>query len=100
MLKRETRVSDIVARLGGEEFAVLLPETSLEAALPVAERIRSALEARGIAHGETAIHATVSIGVAQSTVTIGDLEALVAAADVALYAAKTGGRNRVAHAPD
>jgi diguanylate cyclase (GGDEF)-like protein len=100
MLKRETRVSDIVARLGGEEFAVLLPETSLEAALPVAERIRSALEALRILYGGMAISVTASIGVAQSTARIGDLEALVAAADAALYAAKIGGRNRVARAPD
>ena len=99
LLKRETRVSDIVARLGGEEFGVLLPETSAEAALPVAERIRHAAEQLVVAHGGHTIRATISIGVAQNSASVDDLDALVAAADAALYAAKAGGRNRVALAP-
>jgi len=100
MLKRETRVSDIVARLGGEEFCVLLPETPAEAAMPVAERIRHEAEQLAVAHGEATIRATISIGVAQISGRIRNLDALVAAADAALYAAKAAGRNRVARAPD
>jgi two-component system, cell cycle response regulator len=98
-LKRETRSSDIVARLGGEEFAVLLPETGGELAFKIAERIRLAVAARAAEFGEAAISVTVSIGLAQTSPTIATMDALIAAADAALYEAKRSGRNRTVAAP-
>ncbi len=93
------RKVDVCARLGGEEFAVLLPEADLETALAVAARLRAALD-RSLqsAPGRVRIPYTVSIGVAM--LAEGDtLTTLMARADAALYAAKAGGRNRVVSAP-
>ena len=98
-LKRETRASDIVARLGGEEFAILLPEASGEVAFNVAERIRLAVAASSVAYGDVEIRVTVSVGLAQTTETLATMEALIAAADAALYEAKRSGRNRTVAAP-
>jgi diguanylate cyclase (GGDEF)-like protein len=98
-LKRETRASDIVARLGGEEFAILLPEASGEVAFNVAERIRLAVAASSVAYGDVEIRVTVSVGLAQTTETLATMEALIAAADAALYQAKRSGRNRTVAAP-
>lgn len=89
------RVPDILARFGGEEFVILLPETDLESALHVAERIRQEVGT----HRDKALPPyTASLGVAVARGRAGeaaDIEALIAAADVALYRAKQGGRNRV-----
>jgi diguanylate cyclase (GGDEF)-like protein len=92
------RSIDTVARLGGEEFAVLLPDTGPDTALLVAERLRSALaRAPEAAAGRIEAGYTVSIGVA--TLDAGEsIEALLSRADAALYAAKAGGRNMVADA--
>jgi diguanylate cyclase (GGDEF)-like protein len=87
---------DLMGRVGGEEFAVLLPETDLEAALPVAERLRQAVEYSCVHLPEGEVCCTVSIGVAQSTPQSElSLETLLKLADDALYAAKKAGRNRV-----
>ena len=91
------RPSDLAARLGGEEFMLLLPATSLEAALHVAEQIREAVEGTVVptASGEPT-SATVSIGAASVTPEPGQLsETLVARADENLYKAKNSGRNKV-----
>lgn len=86
------RLPDILARFGGEEFVVLLPDTGLKEARQVAERIRGAVAQ----HANAALPAyTASFGIAVAGETTTDLEALLAAADAALYRAKTGGRNRV-----
>jgi diguanylate cyclase (GGDEF)-like protein len=92
------RSIDTVARLGGEEFAVLLPDTGPDTALLVAERLRSALaRTPEAAAGRIEAGYTVSIGVA--TLDAGEsIEALLSRADAALYAAKAGGRNMVADA--
>jgi diguanylate cyclase (GGDEF)-like protein len=89
------RSIDIVARLGGEEFAVLLPDTGSDTALLVAERLRSALaRAPEAVAGRIEVGYTVSIGAA--TLESGEsIEALLSRADAALYAAKGGGRNMV-----
>ena len=94
------RPTDLVARLGGEEFAVLLPHQGGADAMQVAERCLRAVEAAAIAHAGSSItaHLTVSIGVAQSIETAHDGAALLAAADAALYAAKRQGRSRVVQA--
>ena len=88
------RKSDIVSRIGGEEFAVLLPETSLSRAKTVAERIRKRIAAKTLeAHNET-FRVTASIGVAEASVSMFGMEALMNAADQALYRAKAEGRDR------
>jgi diguanylate cyclase (GGDEF)-like protein len=89
------RDSDVLGRLGGEEFALLLPETTSEAARAFAERLRSGVrECPVVIDGETIV-ATVSIGVAGATPRTSGIEALLRAADQALYEAKRAGRNRV-----
>jgi diguanylate cyclase (GGDEF)-like protein len=91
------RAGDLGARYGGEEFVMLLPATDLNAALLVAERVRSDVEALGIPHAANpSLHMTVSIGVAVIAPQPGDAAAtLLKWADDALYDAKRAGRNRV-----
>nr|GAJ31656.1 hypothetical protein yaiC [Bradyrhizobium sp. DOA9] len=88
------RKSDLVGRLGGEEFAVLLPETSLSRAWLVAERIRKRAMAILLNAHQAQFGVTVSIGIAEATVSMSGIDALMAAADHALYQAKAEGRNR------
>lgn len=93
-----TRAGDLVCRYGGEEFAALLPNTTAEAALELAEQARARVEARGIAHpgSDCARVVTVSVGVATTVPDAWRLPpSLVERADRALYAAKAGGRNSV-----
>ena len=87
------RISDLSGRIGGEEFAALLP-CSLEEGVLAAERVRECFEASGIECEDGAVDTTVSIGVAGGPAGT-ELEVLLAAADTALYQAKRGGRNRV-----
>ena len=91
------RPRDVAARHGGEEFAVVLPETDVAGALLVAENIRQAIMALGIAHEGSPYHiVTVSIGVASARPPRGSVAAILfEAADTALYKAKAGGRNNV-----
>lgn len=89
-LRTTSRDFDTPARYGGEEFAVLLPATGKEDAVEVAERLRLA-----IAGMPSGVELTVSIGVATFPLDGADPEAVLAAADAALYASKRGGRNRV-----
>ena len=94
VLEAEGRETDFSARYGGEEFAVLLPHTDSEGAVTMAERLRAALETA--AWNGRAV--TASIGAATLTPAMGDERSLISAADAALYAAKSAGRNCVAHA--
>ena len=94
-VKQVLRPSDLVARTGGEEFKVLLPNTALADAVRVAERIRERVASLAFATGETTLRVTVSIGCA---VVDGDLAASERAADECLYRAKALGRNRVVSA--
>ena len=87
------RISDLSGRIGGEEFAALLP-CALEEGVLVAERVREAFEMSGIVVDERAVDTTVSIGIAGGPAGT-ELEVLLASADTALYQAKRGGRNRV-----
>lgn len=89
------REGDLVGRLGGEEFAVLLPETPLEGAVASAERLRDRIEHHVFTHKDMQIHATVSLGVAEFSPTYAGRESLFEAADRSLYDAKASGRNRV-----
>jgi diguanylate cyclase (GGDEF)-like protein len=88
------RTSDLIGRLGGEEFGALLPGASIGAAYVAADRIRVAFAAGCRKMGEAAIVATVSAGIAQAH-TNSTLDSLIQAADLALYRAKMQGRDRV-----
>jgi len=92
LLARESRRGDVVARTGGEEFAVIMPETQAAHAGEFAERLRAATAAELRARGEPL---TGSFGVAELAEGIADAGALLDAADSALYLAKDRGRNRV-----
>lgn len=89
------RAEDVCARYGGEEIAILLPETSVERAQEVAERVRKAIAAKPVQHGERTIKVTASFGVAGYPESTALRDALFPAADRALYEAKDGGRNQV-----
>ena len=90
MVGQHLRGADQLGRMGGEEFVLLLPETSLEDALLVAERIRKAAQAL-----EKPCPVTVSMGVAHLTPADVGIETLLERADAALYRAKARGRNQV-----
>jgi diguanylate cyclase (GGDEF)-like protein len=90
------RESDVVGRIGGEEFALLLPESNMAQALELAERLRWAIATDAVRlDSDESIHITVSIGVSTLCADVRTIEGLLAAADVALYEAKNGGRNTV-----
>jgi diguanylate cyclase (GGDEF)-like protein len=89
------REEDIFARLGGEEFVVLLPDTNLEGAAVLAERLRQAIAANKLLLSSGEINCTVSIGVAILKSTDTGIEECLMRADSAMYKAKQKGRNRV-----
>lgn len=90
------RAEDTIGRLGGEEFAIMLPETGTDKAHEVAERLCGAVAAQKVPlEGKPAVRFTTSIGVATLTGVDLSIEALLDRADQALYEAKHGGRNRV-----
>jgi diguanylate cyclase (GGDEF)-like protein len=93
--QQQLRSQDELGRLGGEEFAVLLPETGMDNAHAVAERIRRGIEATAARFGNAEIPFTASFGVACWYSPTESADALLQRADKALYAAKAGGRNRV-----
>ena len=94
-MKRELRLVDVVARAGGDEFVVLLPDIGVEAALKVAERLRSAVaQSRTPFHGGV-VEMTISVGVSEFIPTDGTWHAALDRADRALYNCKKAGRNGV-----
>lgn len=93
------RESDVLGRVGGEEFVVLSPETSLTGALALAERIRKCVETKPLQVDGKAVQLTLSIGVTTAALAERDAEAVLKRADKALYAAKRSGRNQVAASP-
>ena len=90
----------VIGRLGGEEFAILLPNCQLPDGERLADAIRVACQARTVDFGGLTHQATVSLGVAETASDIEDLGSLLSRADAALYQAKRDGRNRVVIAPN
>lgn len=93
--RKACRAADVVGRVGGEEFAILLPETRIEKALHVAERIRLTVAQTSLMVGSRALHMTVSIGASAACGAECDSQELLQRADMALYTAKNQGRDRV-----
>jgi len=89
------RVEDIFGRYGGEEFAIILPETALKGAMELAQRICSSIAAKVLTYKDHDIKVTVSLGVAQLSAEESNYEALITQSDSALYQAKGQGRNQV-----
>jgi diguanylate cyclase len=94
LIESNLRASDMLARYGGEEFIILLPESGIEAARGVAAKICSLAEATTFNHNTQRISITISAGISALTQSIESSEALIDAADRALYQAKATGRNR------
>lgn len=92
------RVTDLLGRLGGEEFALLLTDTDAAGADELTERLRAAIANPPMHSGSDAIQVTVSAGIAALQADDHSIEAALARADEALYRAKSAGRNRIAHA--
>lgn len=92
------RATDIQGRIGGEEFAVMLPQTELKGATELAERMRLAIEQAQIECSGVQVSVTASIGVSSSRDYKDDINSIVQRADSALYCAKRAGRNQVANA--
>jgi diguanylate cyclase (GGDEF)-like protein len=96
LLRGKLRKSDISCRYGGEEFVLVLPDSSIADAEQRVEQIRTQIKELQIPHGELLLTAlTVSAGVAQADDHIADPAELLRAADMAMYAAKNAGRDRV-----
>ncbi|WFU06625.1 sensor domain-containing diguanylate cyclase (plasmid) [Rhizobium sp. CB3171] len=92
--REQLRADDLLGRLGGEEFAILLPHIDQAAALKVAEKLRSALNAVPAQLAENTVQVTASFGVTAMSIIAKDIDTLLAQADAAMYHAKQAGRNR------
>jgi two-component system cell cycle response regulator len=99
ILQASIRTYDVAGRFGGEEFLIVVPGCELSRAVQVAERLRRAVERQPIGTAEGALPITISFGVACSDGLEIEQAALIEAADMALYRAKRGGRNRVEPPP-
>ena len=96
LLQHNLRDIDLMARFGGEEFILLLVETTAEQAMPVAQRLKQLVEVHPIRAYDELLTQTISVGLAGFPQDAKTLEELIERADQALYAAKREGRNRVA----
>jgi len=94
-MKLSLRLSDIIGRIGGEEFAVILPETEINAAMVIGERLRKRVEAMEIPQKECSIKITISIGASHSSTDDLSIDDVLQRSDSALYRAKENGRNRI-----
>lgn len=92
--RQQLRSVDLFGRLGGEEFAIALPETAATQAMLVAEKLRAGVEQLDIRHGDTRIKITASFGISVCVASDPNFKAALDRADTALYSAKTTGRNR------
>jgi len=94
-LRASLRATDLATRLGGEEFAILLTNTTADQAHRVAEKIRNEIESNPVSYQDQAIRLTISGGIAQFGPDGADLRSLIGRADEYLYNAKDAGRNRI-----
>jgi diguanylate cyclase (GGDEF)-like protein len=94
-LRSRLRISDTIGRIGGEEFAILLPDTCLETAYTVLEQIRTVIERGHFVHGDKELAFTVSTGITAMPESRVSVDELLSVADAACYRAKTLGRNRI-----
>jgi len=99
LLRAAARREDTVCRWGGEEFLLICPNMTLRQGVQAAERLRRLIESSPIGIGDKSVRMTVSIGLASWRADMKDTDQLLGEADRALYAAKQGGRNRVAILP-
>ncbi len=97
MCLKELRDGDIFARVGGEEFALILQDSTKNIAMKVGERIRSVIESTPCITGNEKIYITVSAGCINSGNKTPDSESLYRKADEALFKAKADGRNRIVY---
>ena len=95
ILQKNKRTSDIAGRLGGEEFALILPEATLDSALTAAERLRQLVADGAINVEGHRLSVTISIGASAGDADMSGVDELLKQADIALYEAKRSGRNRV-----
>ena len=96
LIRQSARETDVVARFGGDEFALILPDTGSEGAAAVGERIRDRVNAHGFLRGDGLnIHLTVSVGVATLPDVAASAEGLIQAADEAMYHVKDHGKNGI-----
>ncbi len=95
ILSKGLRCTDIIGRIGGEEFAAILPETEIQHAIQIAERLRNAVENLQLEINGKAIKTTISLGASQSNPLDREMDDGLIRADTALYEAKEAGRNRV-----
>jgi diguanylate cyclase (GGDEF)-like protein len=98
-LQSNVRKSDLLGRIGGEEFAVLMPDVDAEAARHMAERLRTAVAGLETVTETGTIQFTISVGISTIRFDENDLLPALRRADQALYSAKNAGRNRIAIAP-
>jgi diguanylate cyclase (GGDEF)-like protein len=98
-LRATLRQVDIIGRMGGEEFLIVMPETSLASAMHTVERLRRTIERLCMPFGEQTLRATASFGVTALAARDHQLATVLARADQAMYAAKAQGRNRVVMTP-
>ncbi|MFP3976530.1 diguanylate cyclase [Marinobacter sp. KMM 10035] len=99
LLRTRGRASDITARIGGEEFALLLPDTPQDQALELAELLRQALQALRVQYKHAELRPTASFGIAMLSNDDGRLESLLSRADEAMYLSKAKGRDKVSVLP-
>lgn len=95
VLQSQLRQTDLLGRIGGEEFSIFLPDTPLAGAMKLAESIRLAIEQCRPSIGQQNLTVTASVGVAAQTVKLSGMQAIQQHADEAMYEAKKAGRNRV-----
>jgi diguanylate cyclase (GGDEF)-like protein len=95
LIRANIRSNDLAARMGGEEFCIIMPDSSPKSAAAVADRIRSQIEMTIVQTANGPVRATVSAGIAVRSAEAETLRSLLNRADTALYEAKASGRNRI-----
>jgi len=99
LIREHVRETDISGRYGGEEFTILLADTSLKNSYVFAERLRREVEAAVVKYNDIEVKYTISLGVAEIDPSIKNHEAWIECADAALYHSKENGRNKVSLHP-